>query len=164
MTTVSVLGAGAWGTALASHAARLGHDVRLWALEPEVADEITARHSNSVYLPGVPLPETIRASSDVAEVVLFVPPSQHLRKVAAQVAAELGPSPVAVVATKGIEEESLKLMSEVLAETWPAVPPERIAFLSGPSFALEVARGKPTDVVVASRGIANARKIQALLH
>src|SRR6185312_13232908 len=116
MTTVSVLGAGAWGTALASHAARLGHDVRLWALETEVADEITRRHTNSVYLADVPLPDTIRASSDVAEVargadvVLLVPPSQHLRKVAVKVAGALGPSSIAVVATKGIEEESLKLM------------------------------------------------------
>lgn len=170
MTTVAVLGAGAWGTALASHAARLGHDVRIWALEPEVADEITRRHTNSVYLADVPLPETIRASSDVAEVVrgadvvLLVPPSQHLRNVAEQIAPALGPAAIAVVATKGIEEESLKLMSEVLAETWPDVAPERIAFLSGPSFALEVARGKPTDVVVASRGIATARKIQQLIH
>jgi glycerol-3-phosphate dehydrogenase (NAD(P)+) len=170
MTTFAIIGAGAWGTALASHAARLGHAVRIWALEPEVADEITRRHVNSVYLADITLPETIRASTDVAEVVggadvvLLVPPSQHLRKVAAGVARVVGPNAAIVVATKGIEEGTLKLMSEVLAEALPDVPVERVAFLSGPTFALEVARGKPTDVVIASRGMAVARHVQGLLH
>jgi glycerol-3-phosphate dehydrogenase (NAD(P)+) len=170
MTTFAIIGAGAWGTALASHAARLGHAVRIWALEPEVADEITRRHVNSVYLADVALPEAIRASTDLAEVVagadvvLLVPPSQHLRKVAVGLAPRVPRGATIVVATKGIEEESLKLMSEVLAEALPDVPAEQVAFLSGPTFALEVARGKPTDVVIASRGMDAARRVQALLH
>jgi glycerol-3-phosphate dehydrogenase (NAD(P)+) len=170
MTTFAVIGAGAWGTALASHVARLGHTARLWALEPEVADEVTRRHVNSIYLAGITLPETIHASTDLAaivagaDVVLLVPPSQHLRKVAAGLARCVPADATLVVATKGIEEQSLKLMSEVLAETLPAIPAERIAFLSGPTFALEIARGKPADVVIASRGMTAAREVQALLH
>ena len=170
MGTFAVIGAGAWGTAIACHTARLGHTVRMWALEPEVADEITRRHTNSVYLPAVTLPETIEASPDAeavvaaAEAVILVPPSQHLRAVSAQLARAVSGDALVVVATKGIEERTLKLMSEVLAETLPAVAPERLAFLSGPTFALEVAKGKPADVVVASRGMVAARKVQPLLH
>src|SRR5204863_8990234 len=80
MARFAVIGGGAWGTALAAHAARIGHDVRLWALEPEVAAEVTERHTNSVYLPEVPLPDTLTASSDApavtadAEVLVLVPP------------------------------------------------------------------------------------------
>jgi glycerol-3-phosphate dehydrogenase (NAD(P)+) len=169
MAKFAVVGAGAWGTALAAHAARLKHAVTLWALEPEVADEVATRHTNSVYLPDIPLPEGLRASADVAqavagaEIVILVPPSSHLRTVATQIGPALGASTYLVVATKGIEEHSLKLMSEVLAETLPALG-DRLAFLSGPSFAKEVARGLPTDVVVASRAIATARAIQTLVH
>jgi glycerol-3-phosphate dehydrogenase (NAD(P)+) len=169
MAKFAVVGAGAWGTALAAHTARLGHAVTLWALEPEVADEITTRHTNSIYLPDIPLPENLRASADVtqavagAEVVILVPPSSHLRAVATKVGPALGASSYLVVATKGIEEHSLKLMSEVLAETMPTLG-DRLAFLSGPSFAKEVARGLPTDVVVASRAIATARAIQTIVH
>jgi glycerol-3-phosphate dehydrogenase (NAD(P)+) len=170
MAKFAVVGSGAWGTALAAHAARLEHAVTLWALEPEVAAEITSRHTNSIYLPDVSLPATLTASSDArkavtgAEVVILVPPSQHLRKVATAIAPALPGNALVIVATKGIEERTLKLMSEVLAETMPAVGPERLAFLSGPSFAREVARGLPTDVVVASREMTAARKVQPLLH
>jgi len=92
MAKFAVVGAGAWGTALAAHAARLGHVVTLWALEAEVADEIHTRHSNSIYLPGLPLPENLQATYDVAaavggaEVVILVPPSSHLRSVVTKVA------------------------------------------------------------------------------
>ena len=170
MAEFAVVGAGAWGTALATHAARVGHRVRMWALEPEVAREITTAHVNSIYLRDVTLPETITAFSDFeaairgAEVVILVPPSQHLRAVSAAVAAPLSRDALVVVATKGIEERSLKLMSEVLAESMPSVGVDRLAFLSGPSFAREVARGLPTDVVIASRDMVAARKLQPLLH
>ncbi len=169
MANFAVVGSGAWGTALAAHAARLGHVTTLWALEPEVAEEITGRHLNSIYLPEIPLPPTLRASSDVAsavdgaDVVILVPPSSHLRSVAAKVAPLLGAETLVVVATKGIEEGSLKLMSEVLSETAPEIV-ERLVFLSGPSFAKEVARGLPTDVVVASEGMTAARTVQAMIH
>jgi len=170
MARFAVIGAGAWGTALACHAARLGHAVTMWAFESEVAAEITGSHANSPYLPDVKLPESITASTDAgaavtrADVVLLVPPSQHLRRVTAGLSARIAPHAVVVVATKGIEERSLKLMSEVLAETMPEVAAERVVFLSGPSFAREVARGLPTDVVLAARDLRAARALQPLLH
>ncbi len=169
MAKFAVVGAGAWGTALAAHSARLGHAVTLWALEPEVAEEIRTRHANSIYLPGLSLPETLDATTDVAaavanaEVVILVPPSSHLRSVVTQVTPALGPETILVVATKGIEEGSLKLMSEVVVEAAPEVE-ERLVFLSGPSFAKEVARGLPTDVVVASAGMSAAHTVQELIH
>ena len=170
MARFAVVGSGAWGTALACHLARLEHVVTMWAYEPEVAEEISTRHTNAVYLPDVALPESIRASADAAEVaasgdiVILVPPSSHLRGVSAAAAPGVGREAILVVATKGIEERTLKLMSTVLEETMPALEPERLAFLSGPTFAREVARGLPTDVVVASRGMVAACKVQSLIH
>ena len=170
MGRLAVVGSGAWGTALACHAARLGHGVTMWAHEPEVVEEIDTRHSNSLYLPDVSLPEGIRAFSDAAEavssaeVVILVPPSKHLRSVSGLLAGAVSPEAVVVVASKGIEEESLKLMSEVLAETMPDLDEQRLAFLSGPSFAREVAQGLPTDVVLGSREMLAAQVVQPMLH
>ncbi|HJW69528.1 MAG TPA: NAD(P)H-dependent glycerol-3-phosphate dehydrogenase, partial [Candidatus Binatia bacterium] len=170
MARFAIVGSGAWGTALAAHVARLEHEVVMWAFERDVADEITRNHTNTPFLPGVTLPDTIRASYDAvavvegAEVVILVPPSIHLRAVSTAIAAAIPRDAVVVVATKGIEEGSLQLMSQVLAETVPRLEPERLAFLSGPTFAREVARGLPTDVVVASSGMVAARKIQQLVH
>src|SRR5262245_3470343 len=170
MARFAVVGSGAWGTALAAHLARLEHEVVMWAYEREVAEEITTRHTNSAFLSGIVLPDSIRASHDAAsvvadaEVVILVPPSSHMRAVAAAVAAAVPRDAVVVVATKGMEERSLQLMSQVLAEAMPGLDPERIAFLSGPTFAREVAQGLPTDVVVASTGMVAARKVQELVH
>jgi glycerol-3-phosphate dehydrogenase (NAD(P)+) len=170
MARFAVVGSGAWGTALAIHLARLEHEVVMWAFEPEVAEEIATRHTNESFLPGVALPETIGASHDAktvvagAEVVILVPPSSHLRGVSMAIAPHVARDAVVVVATKGIEERSLRLMSQVLAETMPSLDAERVAFLSGPTFAREVARGLPTDVVVASSGMVAAYKVQELMH
>jgi glycerol-3-phosphate dehydrogenase (NAD(P)+) len=170
MARFAVVGSGAWGTALAAHLARLDHEVAMWAFEREVAEQIATSHTNTPFLPDVALPETIRASHDLAavvagaEVVILVPPSAHLRAVSAAAAPHVSPDAVVVVATKGIEERSLQLMSQVLAETMPRLDAERLAFLSGPTFAREVARGLPTDVVVASTGMVAACKVQELVH
>jgi len=170
MARFAVIGSGACGTALACHLARLEHAVTMWAYEPEVVEEIVTRHTNSVYLPDVSLPETIRASADArqvaasGDVVVLVPPSSHLRAVSTQAAPGVRRDAVVVVATKGIEERTLKLMSTVLEETMPGLEPERLAFLSGPTFAREVAQSLPTDVVVASKGMIAARKVQDLVH
>jgi glycerol-3-phosphate dehydrogenase (NAD(P)+) len=170
MAHVAVIGAGAWGTALACHAARLGHSVVLWAREPEVVDEVNARHRNSLFLEGAELPAEVAATGDApgavhdADLVLLVPPSQHVRAVAGPLTGHLPNTAVVAVASKGIEEASLKLMSQVLAETLPELAAERLAFLSGPTFAREVAAGKPTDVVVASPEGAAAERVQAWLH
>lgn len=170
MANVAIVGSGAWGTALGAHCARLDHQVRMWALEPSVVEDVNTRHVNTLFLPEVPLPASVRATSDAreavasADLVVLVPPSKYMRAVAASIAPHVGPSAVVVVATKGIEEGTLQLMSEVLAETLPGVPADRVAFLSGPSFAKEVARGLPTDVAVASHRMIAARAVQKLVH
>jgi glycerol-3-phosphate dehydrogenase (NAD(P)+) len=170
MARFAVVGSGAWGTALAAHLARLEHEVMLWAFEREVAEEIASAHTNSAFLPGIALPETIGASHDApavvtgAEIVILVPPSSHLRHVAAAVATAVPRDATVLVAAKGIEEGTLRLMSQVVAETMPDVGRERLAFLSGPTFAREVAQGLPTDVVVASADMVAARRLQALVH
>jgi glycerol-3-phosphate dehydrogenase (NAD(P)+) len=170
MGTVSVIGAGAWGTALAVQAARMNHPVTMWALEADVVADINERNANSLYLGGAKLPKLVRATSDMAEavadaeLVILVPPSKHLRSIATKVAKSVPTGAIVAVASKGIEEANLKLMSEVLAETMPDVPEEQRAFLGGPSFAKEVAAGLPTDIVIASTGAGSARVVQEMLH
>ena len=170
MSKVAVIGGGAFGTALASHAARLERRVLLWALESEVVGQVNAHHENELFLPGVQLPAALQASSDLEEVVkeadlvLLVVPSQHVRSIALRVAPFVADHATVLVAAKGIEERSLELLSTVLAQVMPAVLPERRVFLSGPSFAREVALGLPTDLVAACTGSAHVRKVQEILH
>lgn len=173
MTTarrIAVVGAGAWGTALAVHAARTGHHVTLWAFEPEVAEEIRTRHTNQTYLKDAELPAALDATHDAAravegaDMVILVPPSKHLRAVSGAIRDAFPAGATLVVATKGIEEGSLKLMTDVLDETLPDVRDERRVVLSGPSFAREVYREKPTDVVAASRSAEACVRVQEMLH
>ncbi len=167
---IAVVGAGAWGTALACHARRLGHDVMLWALEPAVVDAAARDHENTPYLPGVKLPRGLVVSNDAgavvqgAELVLLVPPSEHLRGTCLRVGPSLRADALLLVASKGIELSTRTLMSDVVASSLPGWPAERLGFLSGPSFAREVASGLPTDVVVASAGMVAARAAQEALH
>jgi glycerol-3-phosphate dehydrogenase (NAD(P)+) len=160
---VAVLGGGSWGTALAAHAARSGHDVRFFLRDPAIADAVRARHENPRYLPGVALPETLRPVTSVAEAleeaetVLLVLPSEFFREVLRSAMASLPRGAILVSATKGIEHGSLHRMTEVAAEEAPGHP---LAALSGPSFAREVAEGKPAAVVVASMESATAEAIQ----
>lgn len=149
--SIGIIGAGAWGTALASIAARAGRDVTLWAYEPEVADAINTRHENSVYLPGIALDENIRATTDheavaKADAVLLVCPAQTLRSVTTQLADRIRPGTPVAICAKGIEQSTGKLMTQVLEETTPHAIP---SVLSGPSFAADVARGLPTAVTLA---------------
>jgi glycerol-3-phosphate dehydrogenase (NAD(P)+) len=145
---LAVIGAGAWGTALAQVAAGSGRDTLLWALEPEVADSVNQSHENRLYLPGVPLAPAIRATSDLADLEgcdawLVVTPAQHMRFVL-----EKAPScsrPL-VLCSKGIEERSGKLLHHVAAEVCPGAP---VAVISGPTFAHEVAAAMPTAVTLA---------------
>jgi len=170
MAKVGVVGGGAWGTAIAAHATRLGHETRLWAVEREVVDDVNTRHLNSLFLPDLPLPAALSASTDPAEVmrdvelVVLVPPSKHMRAVSTAFAPHVPPHALVAVATKGIEESSLDLLSTVLAQTMPAVSPDRLAFLSGPTFAREVALQLPADIVAASVGFSAARRLQPMLH
>lgn len=151
MQKIAVIGGGAWGTALASVAARAGRDVTLWAREPEVADAINTNHENTPFLPGIPLDPAIRAVTDFADLgapdaCLMVAPAQHLRSVAGTLAPHLLPRTPVAICAKGIEQSSGKLMSEVLHEAAPDLTP---AILSGPSFAADVARGLPTAITLA---------------
>ena len=158
---ISVVGGGAWGTALASHCVRAGLAVRTWIREPELVAAINERRENTAFLPGVALPEGMRATSRLdeavadAEAVLVVVPSEFCRELYRQLGALAPPSAILVSATKGLEIGTLRRMSEVAAAEAPGHP---VAVLSGPSFAAEVAAGLPTAVVVASRqrGIAEA--------
>jgi len=151
MKRVTVLGGGAWGTALAQVCARAGREVAILAREPEVADDITALHENRTFLPGVTLDDQIWGTTDPsvvadADLVLAVPPAQHMRTTLALIAPHVREGLPIVLCSKGVEQGSLKLMTEVLAETIPQAAP---AVLSGPSFAGEVARGLPTAVTLA---------------
>jgi len=148
---VGVLGGGAWGTALAQVAARAGLEPTLWAREAEAVAAINDRRENQLFLPGVALDVAIRATGDLAdladaELILAAVPAQHLRSVLQSFAPYCRAGSPAVLCAKGIEQGSLKLMAEVLAETVPAARP---AVLSGPSFAAEVARGLPTAITLA---------------
>jgi glycerol-3-phosphate dehydrogenase (NAD(P)+) len=150
--TIGVIGAGAWGTALAQRATLAGRDVTLWAREPEVAEEINSRHTNSVFLPGIRLPDGLRATPDLravaaADAILMVAPAQHVRSVGARLAADLKPGTPVVICAKGLEQATGKLMGTVLAEVLPAAMQ---AVLSGPSFAADVARGLPAALTLAA--------------
>jgi glycerol-3-phosphate dehydrogenase (NAD(P)+) len=163
---VSVLGGGSWGTALAAHAARAGHEVRLWLRAPALAAAIRDRRENPRYLPGVPLPATLEPGTDLAaclggsELVLVVIPSEFCRAVCREMAPHVPPGAALVSATKGLEVDSQKRMSEVMAEEMPG---RAAAVLCGPSFALEVAREQPTAVVVAAAEPALAGSVQRVL-
>jgi glycerol-3-phosphate dehydrogenase (NAD(P)+) len=167
---IAVVGGGAWGTALAAHAARLEHDVRLWAREPDVVSDVNERNENRLFLEGVALPKTLRASAAPAEVlegveiVILVPPSAFLHNVAGMVAEHLSKSARIVIASKGIDERTLGLMTDVTAAAMPAHDAAAMCALSGPSFAREVASGLPTDVVVASKSTEAAAEVADALH
>ena len=161
-----MVGAGAWGTALAAHLARAGHAVCLWARESHVVGDISSRRHNDVFLPGIRLPEGLSATGDLGQaldgvdVALVVTPSEFSRAVYRELAGSLPAAATLVSATKGIELDSLSRMTEVAAAE---VPGHRVAVLSGPSFAAEVARGQPTAVVVAADEIMVAESLQGSL-
>jgi glycerol-3-phosphate dehydrogenase (NAD(P)+) len=166
VSRVAVIGAGAWGTALAQIAARAGRAAIVWAHEPDVAAAITRGHENSIFLPGVALAPEIAATSDLAaalqgaDIALLAVPAQHLRAITARMRAHLAPGTPLVICAKGVELNSGKLMSEVVAETCPGAP---IAILSGPTFAGEVARGLPTAVTLAAADPALGERLVALI-
>lgn len=166
--SVAVVGAGSWGTAFAAMLAGRHESVTLWAHETEVFADLRDRRENRAFLPGIALPEGVRPTSDLAEAVsgktavIFAVPSHHLRGVAARAAAHLFPGACLVSLAKGVENGTLKRMTEVLAEVSPGHAP-RIAALSGPTFAREVAEGKPTGATVAARDLSVARRLQHAL-
>ena len=155
MRRIGIIGAGAWGTALAMALHRAGREVLIWARDPALADRLNTDHENAAYLPGVRLDPALRATSDLAEAagceaLLLVVPAQHLREIGGRLASRLAEPRPLVICAKGIEQRSGGLMSEMVAEILPAHP---VAVLSGPNFAVEVARGLPAAVTLAAEDV-----------
>jgi glycerol-3-phosphate dehydrogenase (NAD(P)+) len=154
METVGVLGAGSWGTALAVHLARIGHDVRLWARDRALAQEMRSRRANAVYLADVTLPESLSVAQSLetcvtdSKLVVSAIPSHGCRAVMRAAAPHMGPGTTIVSATKGLEAGTLLRMSEVIRQELG--DERRVVALSGPSFAVEVAQQFPTAVLAAS--------------
>jgi len=160
---IGVAGAGAWGTALAQTIAKAGRAATLWAHEAEVAEAVNTTRENPVFLPGVTLASNLQASADLADLagcdaLLAVTPAQHARRVLDGLRPHLRPGVPVLLCSKGIERDTLKLMTEVLAETLPEAVP---AVLSGPSFAIDVARGLPTAVTLACEDEAMGERLLA---
>lgn len=165
MQSIAVIGAGAWGTALAQTAAAAGRDVTLWAREAEVVEAINTRRENTVFLKGVRLHERIRATADLAgtaacDAALLVTPAQHARKTLEGLAGLLPDGFPVVLCAKGFERDTLALMTDVLRETAPSA---RAAVLSGPSFAIDVAKGLPTAVTLACEDAALGERLMGAI-
>jgi len=163
---LAVVGGGSWGTALAIVLAPRFPQVRLWVYEPDLAERMAATRINDIFLPGFPLPPNVAPTPDLcacvagADIVLSVMPSDHVRRLYGQMLEWLQPGMLFVSATKGLEQGSLKRMSEVIAEVVSRKFPPRIGVLSGPTFAREVARGEPAAVVISSADADLARTMQ----
>ncbi|MCK5040960.1 MAG: NAD(P)-dependent glycerol-3-phosphate dehydrogenase [Sphingomonadales bacterium] len=151
MTIAGVIGGGAWGTALAATAARAELEVKLWAFEKEVVDDVNSNNINSHFLPDIPLSKNITATGNYGDLadaafILMVCPAQFMRAISAEMIKHIPDNIPLVICSKGIEKTTGMLMSEVLSETCPNNP---IAVLSGPTFAGEVATGMPSAVTMA---------------
>ena len=158
---VAIIGAGAWGTALAITARRAGCSVLLWAFETEVAESIASAHENQLYLPGVTLDPEIRATGNIADaaevdIILLAAPAQHLRCTIGPLAGRVPSSTPLVICSKGIEQETLSLMSDAISSLFADNP---VMILSGPTFATDVAAGLPTAVTLAAHDITNAQQV-----
>jgi glycerol-3-phosphate dehydrogenase (NAD(P)+) len=162
----AVIGAGAWGTALALVAGRAGRQAILWAREREVVEAILKRRENTLFLPGVPLDppfavtDEFHAALEEVEAAILAVPAQYLRALLGQVAHYIPPGAALVLAAKGIEQETGALLSEAITEALPKHP---LAILSGPTFAAEVAKGLPTAVTIAARERETAETVAAAL-
>lgn len=163
-TKVAVIGAGSWGTTFAKVLCDSGSDVTLWARRPEVADEIQVGKRNSQYLPGINLPKGLKATSDLAQalrgarLVFLAVPSQTLRQNLGDIEPYLDPSSVLVSLVKGVERTTTMRMSEVIQDTLD-LDPARIAVVSGPNIALEIAKEQPTGAVASCSSISVAQEV-----
>jgi glycerol-3-phosphate dehydrogenase (NAD(P)+) len=160
MQRVGIIGAGAWGTALAAAVRRAGRDVVLWALEPELVEQINRQHVNALYLPDVSLDAKIIATGDLArvaeaDILLLVVPAQHLRTIADKLAPHIRAGVPLLICTKGIEQGTGALMTEAAG----ALKAATLMVLSGPSFAGEVAKGLPTALTLATSDAARGRSV-----
>ncbi|WP_041267206.1 NAD(P)H-dependent glycerol-3-phosphate dehydrogenase [Geotalea daltonii] len=167
---IGVIGAGSWGTTLADLLAKKGHDVTLWAYEPELVVEMARTRYNSIFLPGISLSPVLKFTNLLQEAVadkgllLFVVPSQVTRRVVKNALPFMSPSAIIVSASKGIEVDTLMTVSQVYRELLPHELYANFSALSGPSFAREVAQEMPTAVAVASERGDIARKVQQIFN
>ncbi|MGO9212195.1 MAG: NAD(P)H-dependent glycerol-3-phosphate dehydrogenase [Terriglobales bacterium] len=172
MSEIAIIGGGAWGTGLGIAIGRKGtHRVRMWVYEKEVCESINQRHENELFLRGQRVPEAVRATNSLqetlrgAEIVVSVMPSHHVRRVFREMQPHLGAEMLFVSASKGLENETLLRVTEVIKEVLGVRAhggfDPRIGALSGPSFAQEVARGDPTAITIASRDAGLAQRVQA---
>jgi glycerol-3-phosphate dehydrogenase (NAD(P)+) len=166
----TVLGAGSWGTALASLLGTKGFTVTAWDKDASVLEDITRNHRNERYLPGLPLSTNLHAAAEItkalegAELVVLAVPSHAIRPVVIEMKRHVHAGTPIVCVAKGIEQETLMTMSEVLEDVLPVPLHPYLAILSGPSFAKEVAKGLPTAVTVAARWERIARQVQDAFH
>ena len=166
----AVIGSGSWGTALGIQLARSGDEVRMWARTPEAAARIERDRENAKYLPGIKLPETVTCSADLshvldgAEVVVAVVPSQSMRDVLTVAAPLIPENAVVCCASKGVENGTLMTMYDVMLQVLPDALHPKLCALAGPSFAREVAEGRPTAVVVASHDESAAHLVADAFH
>src|SRR5688500_13443677 len=166
---VTVIGAGNWGTALAIHAARAGHAVRIWSRKDDVVESINRDHTNATYLSGAEIPDSVSATSDIAmavksaELLILAAPSHATRELVTAIRAELSSELIVVSATKGIETDTGKRISEIVADVLGESARPPFVCLSGPSFAREVVAKHPTAVVAASEDREAARVVQSQL-
>jgi len=166
----TVIGAGSWGTALGSLLAGKGWEVVLWDIDPVPLEQVVTSHENARYLPGILLPDSLTASADLeaaladTELIVLSVPSQAMRSVARRILPHLPPAATVVSVTKGVETDTLMTMSEVLEDVLPVEHHPYLTFLSGPSFAVEVARGLPTAVTVAAHWHRVAQRVQEAFH
>ncbi|HEX7139951.1 MAG TPA: NAD(P)H-dependent glycerol-3-phosphate dehydrogenase [Vicinamibacterales bacterium] len=165
MKTITVLGAGSWGTALSVHLGRIGHDVRLWARDAALVSDMNARRANAVYLPDLTLPEKVSVTDDLtaalssSQIIVTALPSHGCRAVVRSAVPRMARGAVIVSATKGLETDSLLRMSQVVAQE--AGDDHAVVVLSGPSFAIEVAQQLPTAVLAASTDAKALEIVQA---
>jgi glycerol-3-phosphate dehydrogenase (NAD(P)+) len=161
-----IIGGGSWGSAFALHLGRLRIKTRLWIREAEILEELRQTRQNSVFLPGHVFPSSICFSADIREtagsanILFFAVPCQFCRRVFLEIAPSLSRDQIVVSLTKGIEEGSLKRMTQVMEEVFEARTRPHLTVLSGPSFSREVADRHPTAVVIASREIESAKNVQ----
>jgi glycerol-3-phosphate dehydrogenase (NAD(P)+) len=171
MSEIAIIGAGAWGTGIAIVLGRKGtHRVRLWAHEADVCESITQNRVNEKFLPGRHIPDSVTASNDLAatlqgaQIVVSVMPSQHCRALFERMRPLIPPRSLIVSATKGLEENSLQRMTEIITQVLKRDDEDgsapAVGALSGPSFAQEVARGDPTAITIASQDAALLRTVQ----
>jgi len=166
---IGVIGAGSWGTSLANLLAKKGYSVVLWAYEEDLVEQMSQTHENECYLPGIQLSDNLTFSAKISDVsgldlLLLVSPSQVMRLVVKQAVAGIRSDAIIVSASKGIENETLLPMSDVLKEILPIELHDRMAFISGPTFAREVALEQPSAVVAAAENNEICNQVQEIFN